>query len=89
MSFEADVVQILRSGNKRENKTAFPDEAWPLYDSMTKAGCHLESEILGTGLACVTINNGEKDISIRNCTSGPTVQRSMIDMMIGEPWKEK
>jgi hypothetical protein len=56
---------------------------------MIRAGCHFEAEVLNTSQVSATISNGKKDIAIRVTENGPTVQRGMVDMLIGRPWASK
>lgn len=73
----------------RETETILPLEAKPLYDEMIAAGCHFEAEMLSKYEVSVTISKGEEDIAIRRTENGPTVQRGMVDMLIGKPWVKK
>lgn len=86
-TFDAEVIQFLfPTGQRRETVTRLPIDAKPFYDEMRKAGCHFEAEILSTSQVSCTISDGESDIAIRVTENGPTVQRGMVDMLIGRPW---
>jgi hypothetical protein len=89
-TFPAEVVQfVFPTGARQERTTKLPIEAKSLYDEMRAAGCHFEAEVLSSSEVSTTISNGVEDIAIRVTENGPTVQRGMVDMLIGKPWAEK
>lgn len=86
--FTAKVTQFLYpNGRKQEITTKLPLEGLPAYEEMTKAGCHFEAEMLSTSEVSVTISNSNEDIAIRVVENGPSVQRSMMDMLVEGSWK--
>lgn len=86
--FSAEVLETnARTGRRRRRPLKLSIEARPLYEAMVAAGCHLESEVIAAGQVFSSINNGTKDIAVRTTENGASMQRAMVDMMIGEPWK--
>ena len=68
-TYTIEVTQFLRPNGRKNLITAeFPIETQPLYESMTKAGCRLEAEVLMTDEVSFSISNEEKAFDVFGLT---------------------
>ena len=88
--FQAEMIQyLLPDGRQKVVYGALPDDVFIQYSDMIAHGCRLEGEVLRTGLASITVSDGDEDIDVSITPNDDKLTDGLVAMLERGAWRRK